>query len=95
MRSQQGLAELLESNPMNDDLTIYRLQKDSEELERFEAALLETAAQLKLFRQTQGQDPASRAALRLWADSALEQPLDPYEVLTREEIAQLWEDAEY
>ncbi|HSG66806.1 MAG TPA: hypothetical protein VLD39_17490 [Gammaproteobacteria bacterium] len=80
---------------MTDDLTVYRLQRESEDLERYEAALLETAACLKLYRQHHGHEPASMAALTLWAEAALEQPLDPYQVLTREEIAQLWEDAEH
>ena len=80
---------------MSDELTIHRLQKESEHLERFEAALLETAALLKLFRQQHGHEPPSMEALRLWAESALTQPLDPHTVLTRAEIAQLWEDAEY
>lgn len=80
---------------MSDDLTIYRLQKESEDLERYEARLLETAAYLKLYRQRNGHEPASMAALELWAETELELPLDPYEVLTRAEIAQVWEDAEH
>jgi hypothetical protein len=80
---------------MSDELTMYRLQRESEELERYEAQLLEAAAQLKLFRQQHGHDPASHEALQLWAATALDQPVDPYTVLTRTEIAQLWEDAEY
>jgi len=80
---------------MSDDLAIYRLQKDSENLERFEADLLETAAQLKLYRAQHGHEPASLDALKVWAASALPQPVDPYEILSRSEIAQLWEDAEY
>lgn len=80
---------------MSDEVTLYRLQKESEELERYEAALLETAAQLKLFRQLHGHDPESLDALRLWADTAFEQALDPYGILTRDEIAQVWEDAQH
>lgn len=80
---------------MSDDLTLYRLQKESESLERFEADLLETAAQLKLYRAQHGHEPASLDALKLWASSALTEPIDPYAVLSRSEIAQLWEDAEY
>jgi hypothetical protein len=34
-------------------------------------------------------------ALKVWALAELRQTIDPYEVLSREEIAQLWEDAEY
>jgi hypothetical protein len=34
-------------------------------------------------------------AVRLWALTTLSNAVDPYEILTREEIAQLWEDAEY
>lgn len=81
---------------MTEDLELYRLQKESEDLERFEARLLETAALLKLFRQQHdGQAPASVEALRVWANATLEREVDPYEILTRAEIAQLWEDAEY
>lgn len=80
---------------MTDELTVYRLQRESEDLERYEAALLETAAHLKLYRQQHGHEPASMAALALWAEAAFEAPIDPYDVLTREEIAQLWEDAEH
>lgn len=89
------LGALLECRLMSDELTMYRLQRESEELERYEAQLLEAAAQLKLFRQQHGHDPASHEALQLWAATALDQPVDPYTVLTRTEIAQLWEDAEY
>lgn len=80
---------------MSDEITIYRIQKESEDLERYEATLLRTAAYLKLYRQRHGHEPASMAALELWAQAELEQPIDPYEVLTRVEIAQLWEDAEH
>ena len=80
---------------MNDELSILRARRDSEALERYEAALLQTAAHLKLFRQHHGEEPASLQALQLWVDTTLPDPIDPYEVLTRTEIAQLWEDAEY
>ena len=80
---------------MTDELTVYRLQRESEDLERYEAALLETAAYLKLYREQHGHEPASMAALTLWAETAVEQPIDPHEVLTREEVAQIWEDAEH
>jgi len=80
---------------MSDEITIHRMQKDSEDLERYEATLLQTAAYLKLYRQSHGHEPASMAALELWAQTKLDQPVDPYEVLTRAEIAQLWEDAEH
>lgn len=81
---------------MTDDLELLRQQKYSADLERYEAQLLETAALLKLFReQHEGQEPASIAALRLWAQTTIGEPIDPYVVLTRTEIAQLWEDAEY
>ena len=79
-----------------DDLELLRLQKHSADLERFEARLLETAALLKLFREHHdSQDPASIEALKAWAQATLDGELDPYSVLTRTEIAQLWEDAEY
>ena len=34
-------------------------------------------------------------ALRIWAQTAFPNGVDPYAVLTRAELAQLWEDAEY
>jgi hypothetical protein len=80
---------------MTDELEIYRLQRESEDLERFEAKLLETAAQLKLYRQRHNRDPETLDTLRLWVLTEFDRPIDPYEVLTRAEIAQLWEDAEY
>jgi hypothetical protein len=80
---------------MSDEVTIQRLRKESEALERYEARLLEAAAQLKVYRAHHGHEPASSAALRAWIDATYPQPLDPYAVLTREEIMQLWEDAEY
>ena len=80
---------------MSDDLSILRARRDSEALERYEASLLETAAYLKLFRQHHGHEPASVQALRVWVQGSVHGPIDPHEVLTREEIAQLWEDAEY
>jgi hypothetical protein len=78
-----------------DDLAKHRIERDSEDLERFEAQLLESAAHLKLYRQAHGRDPESMDALKVWALAELRQTIDPYEVLSREEIAQLWEDAEY
>ncbi len=81
---------------MNDDLELLRQQRYSADLERYEARLLETAALLKLFRQQhEGQEPASIDALRLWAQTTIREPVDPYAILTKFEIAQLWEDAEY
>lgn len=81
---------------MTDDLELLRQQKYSADLERYEAQLLETAALLKLFRKKHdGQQPASIEALRLWARTTIGDTIDPYAVLTRSELAQLWEDAEY
>lgn len=80
---------------MSDELTIQRLHRESEALERHEERLLETAAHLKLFRQHHGHAPASLDALRVWIEATYPQPLDPYAILSREEVAQLWEDAEY
>jgi hypothetical protein len=80
---------------MSDEVTIQRLHKESEALERYEARLLEAAAQLKLYRAHHGHEPASPAALRTWIAATYPEPLDPYAVLSREEIMQLWEDAEY
>lgn len=81
---------------MTDDLELLRQQKHSADLERYEAQLLETAALVKLFKQQHdGQEPASIDALKRWAQTTLGGRVDPYAVLTRFEIAQLWEDAEY
>ena len=80
---------------MSDEVTIYRLQRESEALEREERRLLEAAAHLKLYREHHDHEPASLAALAAWIEATYPQPVDPYAVLSREEIAQLWEDAEY
>jgi len=80
---------------MSDEFTLQRLHRDSATLEQYEATLLETAAGLKLYRQQHGHEPPSIEALNAWIDATQAKPIDPYSVLSREEIAQLWEDAEY
>lgn len=80
---------------MSDEFTLQRLHRDSAALERYEMTLLETAAWLKIYRQQHGCEPASIEALNVWIEANHAAPIDPYAVLSREEIAQLWEDAEY
>jgi len=78
-----------------DDLSLQRLLRESEELERREARALELAAQRKLYRDANGRDPETYEALAVWAGAHLGgRSVDPYGVLDRAEIAQVWEDAE-
>ena len=79
---------------MNDELALQRMIRAAEEAERYEADLLQTAARIKKYREVHGAPPESDAALDEWAQENLKQPLDPYEVLSRAEIVQVWEDAE-
>ena len=80
---------------MSDEFTLLRLQRESEALEREEQRLLEAAAHLKLYREHHGHEPASLSALEAWIAATYPSAVDPYAVLSRQEIAQLWEDAEY
>ena len=79
---------------MTDELALQRLQQRAEEAEEFEARLLQLAAQRKLFHLENGRDPETIEVLNIWAKTSLKAPIDPYKILTREEIAQVWEDAE-
>ncbi len=79
---------------MTDELALQRLQRLAEEAEQYEARLLQLAAKRKLFHLANGRDPETIEVLDVWAQTSLDAPIDPYEVLTREEIAQVWEDAE-
>ncbi|MGI9258891.1 MAG: hypothetical protein ACR2QQ_08650 [Gammaproteobacteria bacterium] len=79
---------------MTDELALQRLQRLAEEAEQYEARLLQLAAQRKLFQLANGKDPETIEVLEVWVKTSLEAPVDPYEILTREEIAQVWEDAE-
>jgi hypothetical protein len=80
---------------VEDELAIQRLKRLSEEAERREQRMLEFAAQRKLYRQANGGDPETVEMLERWVRENLgDRPLDPYEVLERWEMAQLWEDAE-
>ena len=79
---------------MTDELALQRLQKLAEEAEQYEAQLLQLAAQRKLFQLEHGRDPETIEVLEVWARTSLTTPVDPYKILTREEIAQVWEDAE-
>ncbi len=79
---------------MTDELALQRLQRLAEEAEQYEARLLQLAAQRKLFHLANGRDPETIEVLEVWAKSSLDTPVDPYEILTREEISQVWEDAE-
>ena len=79
---------------MTDELALQRMQRLADEAERYEAELLRIAAQLKLYREANGSDPITPDLLAVWVHTNLVEPVDPYEVLSREEIVQVWEDAE-
>jgi hypothetical protein len=72
-----------------DELALQRMIRLSEKAEEYEAKLLEMAAKMKLFRKAHGRD-----ALNVWAKINLPKLLDPYSILSRDEIVQVWEDAE-
>jgi hypothetical protein len=79
---------------VTDDLALRRLERMAEEAERYEAQLLLLAAQQKLYRQANGKDPATTDVLSVWIHTECNEPIDPYQVLSRAEMAQVWEDAE-
>ena len=79
---------------MTDELALQRMIRLSEEAEEYEAKLLEIAAKIKLFRKAHGRDAETTDILKVWVKTNLQEPLDPYSVLTRDEIVQVWEDAE-
>jgi len=79
---------------MTDEVALQRMERLAEEAERYEAELLQLAAQMKLYRNANGHDPVTPDLLAVWARTNLEGPVDPYVVLTRDEIVQVWEDAE-
>ena len=79
---------------MTDEVALQRMIRLAEEAEQYEARLLEMAAQMKLYREANGRDAETTALLAVWARKYLADPIDPYEILTREEIVQVWEDAE-
>ena len=79
---------------MTDEVALQRMIRLAEEAERHEARLLLIAARLKLFREANGRDAETEEELAVWVGAHLTQPVDPFEVLTREEIMQVWEDAE-
>ena len=79
---------------MTDEVALQRMIHLAEEAEQYEAELLATAARIKLYREANGVAPATGVLLEAWAREHVADPLDPYEVLTKEEIVQVWEDAE-
>lgn len=79
---------------MTDELALQRMQRLADEAERYEAELLRLAALMKLYRQAKGRDPMTSEELAVWARTEIQEPIDPYQALTREEIVQVWEDAE-
>lgn len=79
---------------MTDEVALQRMIRLAEEAEQYEAQLLEIAAHMKLYREANGRDPESNDVLAIWVNTHLTGLVDPYEVLTREEIVQVWEDAE-
>ncbi|MAQ21575.1 MAG: hypothetical protein CMD52_08790 [Gammaproteobacteria bacterium] len=79
---------------MTDELALQRMIRLSEEAEKYEARLLEMAAKMKLFRKANGRDAETEDILNVWVEMNLQGPLDPYLILTRDEVVQVWEDAE-
>lgn len=79
---------------MTDELALQRMIRLSEEAEKYEARLLEMAAKMKLFRKANGRDAETEDILNVWVEMNLQGPLDPYLILSRDEVVQVWEDAE-
>ena len=79
---------------MTDEVALQRMLRLAEEAEQYEARLLEIAAHMKLYREANGRAPESSDVLAIWVHTHVTSPVDPYEILTREEIVQVWEDAE-
>ena len=79
---------------MTDEVALQRMIRLAEEAEQYEARLLEIAAQMKLYRKEHGRDAETTELLAVWVKKRLADPIDPYQILTREEIVQVWEDAE-
>jgi hypothetical protein len=79
---------------MTDELALQRMQRLADEAERYEANLLNIAAHMKLYREANGFDPITTDLLAVWVHANLDGPVDPYVILSREEIVQVWEDAE-
>jgi hypothetical protein len=79
---------------VTDELALQRMIRLSEEAEKYEARLLEMAAKMKLFRKANGRDAETEDILNVWVEMNLQGPLDPYLILTRDEVVQVWEDAE-
>lgn len=79
---------------MIDEVSLQRMIRLAEEAEQHEVRLLQLAAQMKLYREAHGKDAETVELLKIWVGTHLKHPVDPYEILTREEIAQVWEDAE-
>ena len=89
-----GVTGFLGIQGVVDEVALQRMIRLAEEAEQYEARLLEMAAQMKLYRQAHGKDAETTELLAAWAGTHLAEPIDPYEILTREEIVQVWEDAE-
>ena len=79
---------------MTDEVSLQRMIRLAEEAEQHESRLLEMAARMKLYREAHGKEAETVELLAIWVGTHLTDPIDPYEILTREEIAQVWEDAE-
>lgn len=70
---------------MTDDL---HTQRNGRDLTRFN--FLQGAALLKLFRQARGREPLTDTEFREWINAqSLPTPLDPFAILTPEEINEL------
>lgn len=79
---------------MADDLYLKRLELESEKQEAYERELLKIAAFNKLFFLECNQKPLTMEHLYVWAAEKYPHSINPYDVLTQDEIVQVWEDAE-
>jgi len=79
---------------MIDEVSLQRMIRLSEEAEQHEAELLLLVAKMKLYRIANDQDALTQQQLDFWVSMNISKSIDPYEVLTKEEIAQAWEDFE-
>ena len=68
---------------MTDEVALQRMIRLAEEAERYEAGLLQVAAQMKLYREAHGKDAETTDVLNVWVRTHLTGPIDPYQVLTR------------
>jgi hypothetical protein len=79
---------------MVDDLYLKRLEIQAEQHKIYEQKLLKIAALNKLFKSEFGYAPSTMEHLLLWSAQYYPNSINPHDVLTKDEIVQVWEDAE-